>query len=207
MNILKTMTLTAVMGLVAMSASVQADPVSDLPSGTYTLDKTHASITWKVSHFGLSNYTGRFKDFDAELNLDTQKVENSSVKTTINVSSIETDYPNPEKTDFNKELSDGEEWFNGAKFPDITFTSSSLTMTSDTEGTLQGELTLLGVSKPLTLDVTFNNAMVKHPFAGKPAIGFSATGVVKRTEWGLSKFAPNVGDDVTLLIEAEFFGG
>lgn len=183
---------------------VMATEYPQMPAGTYIVDKTHASLTWKVSHLGLSNYTARFKTFDAEFQFDPNSPEKSTLHASINPLSIETDYPYSEDKDFNKELSTGEGWFNANKFPTITFNASKVELTDQKHGKIHGELTFLGVTKPLTLNVTLNNATEKQPFSRKPTFGFSATTKLQRSEWGMDAYLPNIGDEVTVQIEAEF---
>lgn len=189
--------------LLAFNTAKAAD-LNEVPSGKYKLDLAHASIVWKVSHFGMSNYVARFTDFDIALNLDSENYANSTVSATIKTNSISTEYPYPEKKDFNKKLIENAELFNGTKFPEITFKSTKFTPIDKTTAKLEGELTLLGVSKPVTLDVTLNGTMSAHPFAGKPAIGFSATTTIERKDWGMVKYLPNIGNEVAIAIEAEF---
>ncbi len=190
----------------AVAQASQASDLSDLPSGLYELDKTHASIVWKIDHMGMSTYVGRFTDFDIILDLDATNYKNSSAQATIKTNSVSTEYPYPEKTDFNQELATGKSWFNANQFPEITFKSSSLTVIDAKQAMLEGELTLLGVSKPVTLNLTLNDALTSHPFKDKPAIGFSATTTIKRKDWGLVKFLPAIGNEVQIEIEAEFIG-
>lgn len=194
------LSLTAIPGL----ASAADTPYAEMPPGVYSLDETHASLTWKVSHLGLSDYTARFTDFDADLTFDPAAPENSSITASIDPTSIETDYPHPEEKDFDKLLIEGEGWFNSGDFPSITFESTTIERTGDNTGTMTGDLTFLGVTKPVTLDVTFNGAMAMQPFSQKPTLGFSATGTLNRSEWGMGTYVPNIGDEVELLIEAEF---
>lgn len=175
-----------------------------MPAGLYTLDKKHSSLTWKVSHFGLSNYTARFTRFDAELMLDPQTPENSTLTANIDPTSIETDYPKTTQSDFNKELAEKKEFFNTGAFPEITFVSKNIKRVGTNKGTVTGDLTFLGITKPLTLEVTFNNAFPEHPLNKKPTLGFSAVGVLKRSDFGMEVYIPAIGDEVTLLIEAEF---
>lgn len=184
---------------VAMPAAAQMD----IPSGTYALDKGHASVTWKVMHLGLSNYTARFADMDATLELDAAAPEKSTVSVTINPASVRTDYPFTDKEDFDKKLSEGADWFNSTVFPTITFASTKLEQLTPTTGKLTGDLTLLGVTKPVTLDVILNGAK-EHPFSKKPSVGVSASGMIKRSDWGFSNAIPMIGDEVQLLIEVEF---
>lgn len=192
------------LGFLFVSPLSFADKLSDLPTAAYALDKNHASIVWKVSHFGLSNYVARFTDFDATLNLDTDDFSKSTVKAVIKADSIRTEYTEPQKKDFDNTLSTGKGWFNSAKFPDITFESGTITGFDGKNATVNGTLTLLGVSKPAVMQLTLNKALEFHPFAGRPALGFSASLTLQRSDWGLKKFVPKVGNDVQIDIEAEF---
>ena len=196
--------LSAVLAFTPFAAFAQMTPPAEMPSGVYKLDKSHASVTWKVSHLGLSDYTARFASLDAELNFDAAKPENSSIKATIDTSSIRTDFPATPEKDFDKKLSEGADWFNGKQFPTITFESTKVEKTGDTTAKIHGNLTMLGVAKPMTLNAVFNGAYLKKPFVDVPALGFSAKGEIKRSEWGFSTYVPNIGDEVEILIEAEF---
>ena len=188
--------------ILAFSSLASADELSDLPKGDYQLDLSHASVVWKVSHFGFSSYVGRFTDFDAVLSLDTQDFTKSSVNVTINVDSIQTAFPWVEEEDFDKVLADG--WFKTAEHPTITFVSSEVGPLDGNQSKVTGMLTLMGETKPVVLDVTLNKAVVAHPFKKKPTIGFSATTTIDRTVWGLTKYAPNIGAEVKIDIEGEF---
>jgi polyisoprenoid-binding protein YceI len=195
----------ALLAFAPLTASAQEfTPISDLPAGTYQLDKSHASLTWKVSHAGLSNYTARFTNFDAAIKFDPKDLTKSSVTASIDPTSIQTDYPNAAEKDFNKELATGDKWFNAGKFPKITFESTKLEKTGKESGKLHGNVTLLGVTKPVVLDVTYNGGYAVQPFSQKPTIGFSATGVIKRSDFGFDTYVPAIGDNVQIIIEAEF---
>jgi len=187
-----------------LTSHAEMTPPDQMPAGIYTVDKTHASVTWKVSHMGLSNYTARFTSIDAELNFDPVKPENSVIKASVDPLSIRTDYPNAAEKDFDKELATGTMWFNGVAFPKITFESTKIEMIGDKSAKITGNLTLLGVTKPMTLDAVFNGAYIKKPFADVPGLGFSAIGTIKRSEFGMKTYIPNIGDDVQIIIEAEF---
>lgn len=180
-------------------------PYNDLPKGNYVLDLSHASVVWKVSHLGLSNYVARFADFDAAIEFDPNNVEKSVVTATIDPMSIQTAYPNAQEKDFNKTLATDEGWFNAGKFASIDFASTSIEMTGESTAVMQGDLTFLGVTLPVSLDVTFNGAMLRQPFSGKPTMGFSATTTIERSKWGMTKYVPNIGDTVEVMIEGEFF--
>ncbi|MBT0587819.1 YceI family protein [Alteromonas oceanisediminis] len=177
---------------------------NEMPSGEYTVDLTHASIVWKVSHLGLSDYTARFADFDASITFDANNIEKSTVTATINPMSIQTAYPNADEKDFDNILATDEAWFNAGKFANITFRSTGIDMLTEQRAEMSGELTFLGVTKPVTLDVEFNGAMQRQPFSGKPTMGFSATTTINRSEWGMTKYVPNIGDSVDVMIEGEF---
>jgi polyisoprenoid-binding protein YceI len=191
--------------LLSSAAAVAATKpvVVDAPSGTYAIDLTHASIIWKVSHMGLSKYPARFTKFDGTLEFDAAKPEKSKLAVNIDPASVRTEFPEKDKKDFDAELATGKDWFNSAGFPKITYVSKSIVRTGPKTANIMGDLTFLGVTKPVTLQATYNGSMKKHPFSGQPMLGFSATGKLKRSDFGMAKFIPMVGDDVTLDIEAE----
>jgi polyisoprenoid-binding protein YceI len=174
------------------------------PSGAYELDTKHASLHWKISHLGLSNYTARFDSLSGSLQYDAKNPLASRVEIKVDPASVNTGL-----ADFDQKLK-GEGYFDVAKFPEIKFVSTKLDMvaTPDTtpkqvKGKMTGDLTFLGVTKPVTLDVTFNGG-VFNKYAGAHALGFSATTTLKRSDFGLTTLLPAVGDDVTLVIEVEF---
>jgi polyisoprenoid-binding protein YceI len=206
MNYVKIAFFTLVISFTGCVSWVFAkSPFNDMPEGVYTLDLSHASVVWKVSHLGLSNYVARFADFDAAIDYDSSDITKSTVTAKINPMSIQTAYPNAKEKDFNNILATDKNWFNAAEFASIDFVSTSIEMTGEKTAVMQGNLTFLGLSKSVSLDVKFNGAMLKQPFSGKPTMGFSATTMIKRTNWGMDKYAPNIGDDVEVLIEGEFF--
>ncbi len=166
-------------------------------SGSYTLDKAHASIIFSIKHLGFSDYIGRFNDFDATLNLNGTDPSKSVLSVTIKPGSA--DVNNAEL----EEKLDGENYFNIAKFPEATFTSTEIKMTSRTRGTIKGDLTMLGVTKPVTLNVTLNGAGI-NSYANAYTVGFSATATLKRSDWGMKTLVPQVSDEVQLIISAEF---
>lgn len=198
-------TALATLAAVALLASPVLAQKVDIPAGTFKLDPTHASVTWRVVHMGLSNYTARFTTFDATLVIDPAKPEAAKLDVTIDPASVKTDYPNPTRVDFDKELAMGDKWFNAGVHKSIAFTTTSVAPGAGNTAKVTGNLTLLGVTKPITLDVKLNGSMKEHPFAKKPALGFSATGTIKRSEFGMTAMVgPILSDDVQLQIEAEF---
>lgn len=196
--------VAAAVSLLFAAAPAIANPLADVPAGVYKVDPAHNSVTWRVSHLGLSNYTARFTSVEAAIEFDPAKTENSKLTVSIDPTSVKTDYPYSDKKNFDKVLAEDKIWFNASVHKTITFKSSKVEMTGPKTAKVTGDLTLLGVTKPITLDATLNGAMKEQPFAKKPALGFSASGQIKRSEFGMSTYVPLVGDEVTLLIEAEF---
>ncbi len=185
--------------------------VPDVPAGDYKLDPTHASLIFRVNHLGFSNYTARFKKFDATLQFDPASPAQSQVNATVDPRSIETDFPDPAKHDFNAALQ-GEQWLNAAQFPEITFRSTKVELTGGNTARIHGDFTLHGVTKPLVLEAKFNGGFKGMPQDPRARIGFSAHGSLKRSEFGIAYGVPapgttmGVGDDVEIIIEAEFTG-
>jgi len=184
--------------------AIKPTKVSGMPSGLYKSDPAHTSLIWKVDHLGLSNYTARFTDVDIDLMFDAQNPLKSRVRATVDPTSIETHYPDKDKKDFNKKLAFEAGWFNANKFPTITFRSTSITKTDDKKGTMIGDVTLLGITKSITFDVIFNKAIGNHPLKNKPVLGFSATGKLKRSDFGMTTYLPQIGDMINVVIETEF---
>ena len=187
------------LGLLAISPVQAAEMKSpaQAAAGAYTLDSRHTTVAWQVSHLGFSNFMGSFATTEGTLNYDPVDVTKSNVKITIKPDSL---YTNVEG--FAKELTSGGGWIDAAKGP-IVFTSTKVTKLTDTTGTVDGQLTLNGVTKPVSLAVTFVGAG-KNDFAKANAIGFSATTTIKRSEFDAGKMVPMVGDEVAIHIETEF---
>ncbi|MFT4732164.1 MAG: polyisoprenoid-binding protein YceI [Gammaproteobacteria bacterium] len=205
MNYVKVAVFTLVISFTGCISWVFAkSPFNELPEGVYAVDLSHASVVWRVSHLGLSNYVARFADFGADIDYDPSDLTKSTVTAKINPMSIQTAYPNAKEKDFNHILATDKSWFNAAEFATIDFASTSIKMTGEKTAVMQGSLTFLGLSKPVSLDVTFNGAMLKQPFSGKPTMGFSATTIINRTDWGMDKYIPNIGDKVEVMIEGQF---
>ena len=197
--------------LIAMAAAcvVAAAPAlaqeEAAAAGPYVLEKNHAYLTWNISHGGLSTYTGAFTDFDASLNFDPENPGASMINVTINPVAIETNYPNAEKkAEWETELAQDAKFFNASEHPQITFTSTAVEATGENTGKVTGDLTLLGVTKPVTLDVTYNGTANMPWFGERDLIGFTATGTVKRSEFGMTALLPKHGDDVRVEFSGEF---
>ena len=176
------------------SVNALAD-TSDVPDGTYSVDPQHGYILFSYSHFGLSNPSVGFNKFDATLELDAANPEKSSINVAIDANSIDSRVPV-----FDEHLRD-EQFFNTEQFPGITFEATSIEANGDSKYTITGDLSMKGITKPITLDASIVATM--HPFKKVPVVGVSATGQLMRSDWDLGLYAPSVSDEVTLTIEVE----
>lgn len=187
----------AVMLAAPAAAAVKSTDPADLPAGHYVLDKPHGSLIARISHMGFSHYTVRFNHLDAEFDYDPKAPAASRLDVKVEAASIDTG-----NADFSKDLA-GDGWFDARKYPTIAFSSKSVDLGDGQHGKINGELTLHGVTRPVSLDVTFNG-VGSGLIPGSLRTGFSATGVIKRSDFGMTRYAAWVGDEVSLQIEAEF---
>jgi polyisoprenoid-binding protein YceI len=183
-----------------------AQPIT-APAGTYTLDPAHSTIGFKVSHLGFSNYSAGFDRLDGKLVFDPANPAAQSVEATIQVASL--DLPAP-PTGFHDTLL-GAEWFDAARFPQITFRSTRVEPTGPRTARVTGDLTLHGVTKPVTLEATFNGGYPPNAMdPGGARVGFSAHGSFKRSDFGMGYGVPapgttmGVSDEVEVAIETEW---
>jgi len=178
----------------ATAQEVNADPAA-APAGEYRLDKSHTSVTMKLTHLGLSYYTLRFDKVQGEYSYDPAHPEVTKVEVTIDPASVDTG-----DAGFNRQIVS--QVFEADKYPEIHFVSSALRSTSDGRGVLVGDLTFHGVTKTVNLDVIYNG--LGHGMLHEPRMGFSASTVIRRSDFGATKYEPMVGDNVSVLIETEF---
>ena len=179
----------------AESAAQVARPV---PSGNYTIDPRHTQIIFEIRHMGLSTFYGRFGKVTGALTFDTAAPEKSTLSAQVDMTVIQTHVD-----ELDKELSSSV--FHADKFPTATFTANSIVKTGVNTGTVTGDLSIAGTTKPVTLQVTFNGGR-NSPIPFKPyRIGFDATASVKRSDFGLTgmMWSGLVSDDVNLRIECE----
>ena len=179
----------------AVSALLAATPAIAQPNA-YAFDKSHANLTFAYDHLGYSTTDGRFADWDGALVIDVDAPENSTISVTVQVGSMDTFW---EKRDEHLLSAD---FFDAGNHPTATFVSNAVEKINDTTLKVSGDMTIKGITKPATFDVTVN-AVGEHPMAQKPAVGFDATTVVKRSDFGMDKFVPYVGDEVTISFSAE----
>ena len=180
--------------LIATMALVLIAPVYG--ADKYVGDNSHTEVIFKINHLGFSTTYGRFTNVESELVYDAKNPEKSKVSATVYTDSV--DVGHGPKTDHMKRS----DFFNVAEFPQMTFKSTGMKALGDKKLQVTGDLTLLGITKPVTLDVTINK-IGKHPIYQSDAIGFSATGKLNRTDWGMDAYAPMVGEEVNFNIEFE----
>lgn len=175
----------------AAGLSIPAFAASD----TYIIDGNHTFPKFEYSHFGYSLQQSRFDKTSGKITLD-RAAKTGSAEISIDTRSINTGYDV-----FNGHLK-GEDFFDVEKFPTATYKSTSIKFDGDKPVAIEGNLTVKGITKPVTLTVTAFKCM-PHPFAKKDACGANATAKVKRSDFNLAKYVPNVGDEVTLSIAVE----
>jgi polyisoprenoid-binding protein YceI len=205
---MKSLMLAAAVALAALPAAAQqaatpapAPAVSKNPAGAsagaYRLDPRHASVIARVDHMGgLSKSVFRFNEAAGTLDWNPTQPERSQLTVTVDPRSID----NP-VAGFAEELG-GERFLNVAAYPEMKFVSRSIQRTGPDRGRIIGDLTFLGVTRPLTLDTTFNGWRKNN--RGVDSLGFTATGSFKRSDFGFSGMAGAIGDQVDLVIDVEF---
>ncbi len=175
----------------ATAGSVHADAIT-----TYGFDKAHTQIHASVSHIGYSNSTARFKVKDGTLRFDPADWTSASVDVTIDAQSLSLG----DET-WEQHMADAK-WFNSVQFPEIRFVSTQVEATGTDTARVTGDLTLIGQTRPVTLEVKLNKAG-EHPFSKKPTVGFSGTTTFRRSDFGMDAYVPMVGDEVTVRLEVE----
>ena len=162
---------------------------------SYTVDPAHTYPNFEINHLGFSTMHGRFGATTGKITLDTA-AKSGTIDITIDATSIDTGHA---KRDAHLK---SEEFFNVGKFPTLTYKATKLKFDGDKLSGADGELTLLGVTKPVSLAITAFNCK-PHPMTKKPMCGANATAAIKRSDFGLSTYVPAVGDEVTIIIEVE----
>lgn len=192
--------------LIALALPAQAAPTLEgVASGLYELEKTHAFLTWTVQHNGISGYTVNFTDFDADLVFDAETPANSQLSVSINPLMMNTNYPDPEKkVDWETELATDARFMNASEFPTITFNSTGVEQTGEFEGTVTGDLTFLGVTKPVTLNVSYGGVANPPWFGQRDVIGFTASATLNRSDFGQTSMAGIISDEVEIEFSGEF---
>lgn len=184
-------------GAIGQTADTIVHDPAAVRAGTYVLDPSHGKITWSVSHMGFSSYVGQFTDVSGTLKLDPKMPSASTLNATVETDSVGT---LNEALDHHLKTAD---FLDTAAFPTAKFAASRIRMVDADSAEIDGNLTLRGVTKPITILADFNQAGV-NPVDGKYSVGFDGHARIKRSEFGVSYGLPMLGDDVTLHFEAEF---
>ena len=182
--LLRSLLLTS---LLAASASAFAAPQ------TFNIDPTHTQVTFTWNHFGFSNPSARLEDIKGAVVVDQADWAKSSVEVTMPLSGLHTGVP---KLDEHMKTPD---FFDAAKFPDVTFKSTKVTRTGAETLDIAGDLTVHGVTKPVTLHAHVNK-IGENKMIGSQTAGFDADATLKRSDFGVNKYVPMVGDEIKVHI-------
>lgn len=191
MRTFKAVLFAALFGTAALA---QAAPV------TYQLDPHHTMVLFSWSHFGFSHPSAELGLGQGTLVFDPDHPEQASVQVTLPMAGLDTHVPALDehlaKPDF----------LDASKYPLVTYKSTRVEPMGKDRFRITGDLTVHGVTRPVVLDATLNK-VGKHPMSGEPSIGFDATGTLKRSDFGVSAYVPNVGDEITLHVTTEGSAG
>jgi polyisoprenoid-binding protein YceI len=180
----------------AEAPAFSTDPAT-VQAGAYQVEPMHTRVLFAVSHMGFSTWYGDFNQASGALNLDPADPRKSTVEIHVPISSLSTT-----NTKLDGELK-GDKWLDAAKYPEMVFKSEKVTPTGKDAADVEGQLTLHGETKPVTLRVSFNgagvNVMDKHY-----TVGFEAKGKIKRSDFGVKTYVPLIGDEVDLILSAAF---
>ena len=175
-------------------ATLEPDPI---PAGTYVIDSKETQLRYATMHMGFTQFWGVFPDAVGTLTIDPRNLSAAKLSVKAPVSHLETT-----NRELNGELL-SDEFFSEAKFRSISFVSTGVTRTGPRSAKVAGDLTIRGVTKPVVFDVTFNGAG-PNAFSKVTTLGFKASGMVKRSDFGLGKYVPIVSDETEISISAAF---
>ncbi len=181
--------------IVALTLAASLSSVAHAAAETYVIDTNHTKPRFEYSHFGYSIQLSRFDTTSGTITLD-RAAKTGAVDVVIDAKSVDTGYPL-----FNGHLQE-EDFFDTAKHPTIAFKSNKLKFDGDKVVSVDGELTVKGITKPVTLTV-ISFLCMPHPIVKKDACGATATAQIKRSDFNMAKYVPNVSDEVTLTIPVE----
>ncbi|MBZ9708589.1 YceI family protein [Mesorhizobium sp. ESP7-2] len=165
-------------------------------AGTFEIDPVHSGIAFFIDHLGFSQVIGIAKEFSGSFAFDAARPTESNLEVSVKVAGIST---NNVQRDSDIQ---GADWFNATEFPQITFVGREFKAADAKSGTIKGDLTIAGVTKPVTLDVTFNKEG-QNPWDKSHVVGFSARTSIKRSDFGMKAALGMIGDEVSLLIQVE----
>ncbi|QCR36618.1 YceI family protein [Nissabacter sp. SGAir0207] len=192
MSVMKKVLLPAMLGLGLYSQ------VSLAATQTYAMDPGHTSVVVAWTHFGFSHPTADLSNVTGTIVFDADDLAKSKVDVTLPISTIDT-HVAALTSEFK-----GAEYFDVAKYPTATFHSTKVTHAGDNKYDVEGNLTIKGITKPVTLHAVLNK-QGEHPMVKKQAIGFDAAATIKRSDFKLDKYVPAVSDDVVIAISTEAY--
>lgn len=164
----------------------------------FLLDKPHTQVVFSINHLGVANSMGKFLDYEGVIMFDQAEPQKSSVDVTVKTASLDM---GDAKWDEHMKSKD---FFNVEQFPDMKFKSTAIEVTGEKTANITGDLTILGVTKPVVLATTFI-ATAPHPMMQRTEAGFSATTKIKRSDFGMTYGVPMVGDEVSIILEVEAY--
>lgn len=169
----------------------------ELKSGQYRLDRSHAALIFKIQHMGLSTYIGRFNVLNAELDFDPSNIESINLTADVEIASLDIN-----DEDLKDDLM-GRSWFNQSQFPLARISTQKVERLKDNQILLTLNLDWRGVQKPIKMTATFHGG-ANNVLTGAYTLGFSSVGSFNRSDFGMKKFIPLVGDEVVLEAFGEF---
>jgi polyisoprenoid-binding protein YceI len=180
--------------LPALVALVLATPV--FAAETYRFDAVHSQVQFRVDHLGFSESEGEFHDLRGDFRFDRDNWARSSCNVTIGIASLDLD-----DDTWNRKMLE-RDWFDVAQFPEMRYRCLKVERIDEHHGRIDGELTLRGITRPVTLDLRFNRAAI-HKYSLKYTAGFMATTTIRRSDFGMAKYLPEIGDEIQIRLDIE----
>ncbi|MEM1278245.1 MAG: YceI family protein [Pseudomonadota bacterium] len=186
--------ITKTLAATGLALFLAASPAASEP---YILDKSHAHVTFSVDHLGFSTVQGSFREFDAEIAFSPEKVEETQVRFVIQAASVDTQWPARDEHLRSKDF------FNAKKYPEIIFQSKTVTPNGTDTAVIIGDLTMVGETREVSLEAKLNK-MGPSPFNPDVKIaGFTVTGEIDRSQFGINFAAPAIGVQIPVRIDLE----
>lgn len=170
----------------------------------FVLDRSHTEVRFSWDHLGMSRQSGEIRDVVGRVWYDPDQPAASNIRVSMGVSSLATGV-----ADLDRQLTQTTDYFDAAQYPAIEFVSTSFEMLSGKTAQISGELTINGISKPVTLSAVLNFygehvlAKINPSYVGVKTLGISARAKILRSEWGMTRAIPYVSDEIEITIEAE----
>ncbi len=183
--------------LLALAALLLAAPAATVMAAErYRFDAVHSQVQFRVDHLGFSESEGEFHDLRGDFRFDRDDWSRSGCDVRIGVASLDMD-----DAAWNRRML-GADWFDAARFPEMRFRCLTVERRDDTHGRIAGELTLRGITRPVTLDLRFNRAGI-HKYSLKYTAGFRATTTIRRSDFGMARYLPEIGDEIHIRLDIE----